>query len=150
MHWRRKWQPTPVFLPGESQGQGSLVGCCLWGRTESDTTEVTQHSIYMKHTCISFIGIYIDHQYIHYHQYISIHTDSYIFISMFSRIYNYIFIYSSPIEVYIYFSHESQNFKMKQYQEIYFPVLKWVFQRIKINIRNNENNRVVENCFVNT
>ena len=40
MHWRRKWQPTPVFLPGESQGQGSLVGCLLWGRTESDTTEV--------------------------------------------------------------------------------------------------------------
>ena len=39
---RRKWQPTPVFLPGESQGQRSLVGCCLWGRTESDTTEVTQ------------------------------------------------------------------------------------------------------------
>jgi len=32
MHWRRKWQPTPVFLPGESQGQGSLVGCHLWGR----------------------------------------------------------------------------------------------------------------------
>ena len=29
MHWRRKWQPTPVFLPGESQGWGSLVGCCL-------------------------------------------------------------------------------------------------------------------------
>ena len=41
MHWRRKWQPTPVFLPGESQGQGSLVGCHLWGRTESDTTEAT-------------------------------------------------------------------------------------------------------------
>ena len=41
MHWRRKWQPTPVFLPGESQGQGSLVGCCLWGHTESDTTEAT-------------------------------------------------------------------------------------------------------------
>ena len=41
MHWRRKWQPTPVFLPGESQGRGSLVGCCLWGRTESDTTEAT-------------------------------------------------------------------------------------------------------------
>ena len=32
---------TPVFLPGESQGRGSLVSCCLWGRTESDTTEVT-------------------------------------------------------------------------------------------------------------
>ena len=41
MHWRRKWQPTPVFLPGESLGRGSLVGCRLWGRTESDTTEAT-------------------------------------------------------------------------------------------------------------
>ena len=41
MLWRRKWQPTPVFLPGESQGLGSLVGCRLWDRTESDTTEVT-------------------------------------------------------------------------------------------------------------
>ena len=40
-HWRRKWQPTPVFLPGESQGRGSLVGCCLWGHTELDTAEVT-------------------------------------------------------------------------------------------------------------
>ena len=39
-HWRRKWQPTPVFLPGESQGRGSLVGFRLWGRTESDTTVV--------------------------------------------------------------------------------------------------------------
>ena len=41
MHWRRKWQPTPVFLPGESQGRGILVGCRLWGRTELDTTEAT-------------------------------------------------------------------------------------------------------------
>ena len=41
MHWRRKWQPTPVFLPGESQGQGNLVGCHLWGLTELDMTEVT-------------------------------------------------------------------------------------------------------------
>ena len=40
-HWRRKWQATPVFLPGESQGRGSLVGCLLWSCTESDTTEVT-------------------------------------------------------------------------------------------------------------
>ena len=40
-HWRRKWQPMPVFLPGESQGRGSLVGCRLWGCTESDMTEVT-------------------------------------------------------------------------------------------------------------
>ena len=41
LHWRRKWQPIPVFLPGESQGQGSVVGCHLWGRMESDTTEAT-------------------------------------------------------------------------------------------------------------
>ena len=41
MHWRRKWQPTPVFLPGESQGRGSLVGFHLWGHTELDTTEAT-------------------------------------------------------------------------------------------------------------
>ena len=41
MLWRRKWQPTPVFLPGESQGQGTLVGCRLWGRTELDTTDAT-------------------------------------------------------------------------------------------------------------
>ena len=38
---RRKWQPTPLFLLGESQGWGSLVGCHLWGHTESDTTEAT-------------------------------------------------------------------------------------------------------------
>ena len=37
----RKWQPTPVFLPGDSQRRGSLVGCCPWGHTESDMTEVT-------------------------------------------------------------------------------------------------------------
>ena len=41
LHWRRQWQPTPVFLPGESQGWGSLVGCHLWGHMESDMTEAT-------------------------------------------------------------------------------------------------------------
>jgi len=45
MHWRRKWQPTAVFLPGESQGRGSLVGCHLCGRTESDTTDATQQQV---------------------------------------------------------------------------------------------------------
>ena len=42
MHWRRKWQPTPVVLPGESQGWGSLVGCCLWGphRVEHDWSDL--------------------------------------------------------------------------------------------------------------
>ena len=39
--WRRKWQPTPVLLPREFRGQRSPVGCGPWGRTESDTTEVT-------------------------------------------------------------------------------------------------------------
>ena len=43
-HWRRKWQPTPLFLPGESQGRRSLVGCHLWGHTESDTTDMTSSS----------------------------------------------------------------------------------------------------------
>ena len=47
--WRRKWQPTAVFLPGESQGRGSLVGCRLRGRAGSDTTEVTQQQ---QHTLI--------------------------------------------------------------------------------------------------
>ena len=41
MHWRKKWQPTPVFLPGESQGWRSLVGCRLWGRTELGMTDMT-------------------------------------------------------------------------------------------------------------
>ena len=46
IHWRRKWQPTPVFLPGEPQERGILAGCRLWGRTESDTTEATQQQIH--------------------------------------------------------------------------------------------------------
>ena len=49
MHWRRKWQPTPVFLPGESQEWWSLVGCRLWGHTESDTTEATQQQQQQQH-----------------------------------------------------------------------------------------------------
>ena len=39
--WRRQWPPTPMFFPGESQGWGGLVGCCLWGHTKMDMTEVT-------------------------------------------------------------------------------------------------------------
>ena len=45
--WRRQWQPTPVFLPGESLGQRSLVGCCPWGGREWDTTEATEQDIQM-------------------------------------------------------------------------------------------------------
>ena len=48
--WRRKWQPTTVFLPGESHGQRSLVGCSPWGRTESDTTEATWQGAYFFYT----------------------------------------------------------------------------------------------------
>ena len=44
-HW--KWQPTPVFLPRESQGQRSLVGCHLWGHTESDFAAAAAKSLQM-------------------------------------------------------------------------------------------------------
>src|SRR5574340_1267076 len=43
MHWRRKWQPTPVFLPGESQGRGSLVGCRAQSRTRLSDFTFTFH-----------------------------------------------------------------------------------------------------------
>ena len=48
MPWRRAWQPTPVFLPGESHGQRSLVGYSPRGHKESDTTEATQYKVYLK------------------------------------------------------------------------------------------------------
>ena len=59
MHWRRKWQPTPVFLPRESQGWGSLVGCHLWGRTESDATEATWQQ-QQQHTYIHWFVFFLD------------------------------------------------------------------------------------------
>ena len=49
--WRREWQPTPIFLPGESHGQrSSLVGYSPWGRKESDTTEWLKHTHTHTHT----------------------------------------------------------------------------------------------------
>src|SRR5574337_843980 len=54
MHWRRQWQPTLVFLPGESQGRRSLVGCRLWGRTESDTTDRKSTRLNSSHHSISY------------------------------------------------------------------------------------------------
>ena len=51
INWRRKWQPTPVFLTGEPHGQRSLVCCCPWGHTESDMTQATTEAITM-HACI--------------------------------------------------------------------------------------------------
>ena len=46
--WRRKWQPTPVFLPGESHGQRSLVGYSPWHCKELDMTEATEHKVIIK------------------------------------------------------------------------------------------------------
>ena len=62
IHWRRKWQPTPVFLPGESQGWRSLVGCHLRGRTESHTTEVTYLSNIFSHCIICLLNLFIVEQ----------------------------------------------------------------------------------------
>ena len=53
--WRRKWQPTPGFLPGESCGWRSLVGCCPQDRTKSDMTEATQHA-----GMCAYLGIWLE------------------------------------------------------------------------------------------
>ena len=55
MYWRGRWQPTPVFLPGESQRRWSLVGCRLWGRTESDRLMrlSSSRSSSVKYVCMS-------------------------------------------------------------------------------------------------
>ena len=60
LFWRRKWQPTPVFLPGESQGQRSLAGCSPWGRTESDMTEQLSNKL-LQHSflCLPILGLYL-------------------------------------------------------------------------------------------
>ena len=63
MHWRKKWQPTPVFLPGESQGWRSLVGCRLWGRTDRTRliwlSILYAYTIHMYSVCIYYnIHIY--------------------------------------------------------------------------------------------
>ena len=49
--WRKKWQLTPVFLPGKSHGQRSLVGYSPWGRRESDTTEQLTHTLCLQCFC---------------------------------------------------------------------------------------------------
>ena len=63
-HWRRQWQPTPVLLPGESQGRGSLVGCRLWGHTGLDTTDTTQQQQqqHLLHSAADFVNILIVHK----------------------------------------------------------------------------------------
>ena len=61
MHWRRKWQPTPIFLPGESQGRGSLVGCCLWGcRVGYDWSDLAAAAANIGLWSLCFIAIFKD------------------------------------------------------------------------------------------
>ena len=106
MHWRRKWQPTPVFLPGESQGWRSLVGCHLWGRTESDTTEVTQQqqqSIFNFSNCVDSVCLFFNSSR-------SLLIDSCIFSFLFSR---FLIIYT--IIILNSFSSFSGNFKKFSY-----------------------------------
>ena len=50
--WRRKWLPTPVFLPGESHGQRRLAGKSPWGHKEADTTEQLTHSLSGQGKCL--------------------------------------------------------------------------------------------------
>ena len=64
MHWRRKWQPTPVFLPGESQGRPSLVGCRLWASHRvrhdwSDLAAAAQHCVILR--CTMWWFVYVVH-----------------------------------------------------------------------------------------
>ena len=54
--WRRKWQPTPVFLPGESHGQRSLMGCHLWGCTELDRLRSSSSNIFIRLLSQCFAG----------------------------------------------------------------------------------------------
>ena len=62
-HWRRKWQPTPVFLPGESQGQGSLVGCPLWGRRVGHNWSDLAVAAAVKH--MKILRIFMKQKYYH-------------------------------------------------------------------------------------
>ena len=66
-NWRRKWQPTPVFLPGKSQGRWSLVSCCLWGRrvghkwrdlAAAAAEQINSH-IYLRSACMNEAVYYI-------------------------------------------------------------------------------------------
>ena len=70
--WRRAWQPTPVFLPGDSHGQRSLAGYSPWGRKELDTTEATEQAHMHAYVCMCLYSFFpiISHyslfQYIEY------------------------------------------------------------------------------------
>jgi len=58
--WRRKWQPTPVLLPGKSHGQRSLIGYSPWGRKESDRTQRLHfHFLFCRYLIVVLICIYL-------------------------------------------------------------------------------------------
>ena len=57
--WRRAWQPTPVFLPGESHGLGNLAGYSPWGHRELDTTEQLTHTNIHMHFSSMLVCLYL-------------------------------------------------------------------------------------------
>ena len=79
--WRRKWQPTPVFLPGKSHGQKSLAGYGPWGHKESDMTS-------NKHFHFFFIFIHT-----HTHTHTHIHTQTHTHINI------YIYVHIHPFHI---------------------------------------------------
>ena len=60
--WRRKWQPTPVFLSGEFHGQRSPVACGPWGHKESDTTERLTHTHIIYDRAMQHVGAWLPNQ----------------------------------------------------------------------------------------
>ena len=84
LHWRRKWQPTPVFVPGESQGRETLMGCRLWGRTELDMTEQLTFSLMSRKYVLGinfifvYICVYVYNSHIHVYVCVYTHTHTHI------------------------------------------------------------------------
>ena len=82
MYWKRKWQPTPVFLPGQPHGQRSLEGYSPWGHKESDMTSWLNNKVYVYIYIYTYIYIYMYiYIYIDIHKkYISICNTLWLFI----------------------------------------------------------------------
>ena len=135
MHWRRQWQPNPVLLPGESQGQGGLVGCHLWGRTELDTTEATQqqqHTLkvsflplapishpHMQFNIINFLYIHLDIFYIH----VSIFLIHYFYLLKTMVIY---YIHSTPCFFHLIYFEDHSPSEYKELHYFFTSDQKWV------------------------
>ena len=122
MHWRRKWHPTPVSLPGESQGWGSLVGCRLWGRTESDTTEATAAAAAARFNGIPQILIHCVFIFIHFKILLNYHF-IYFWLMGYSKVCHLVSKYLVIIRRPLWFWHLIFNF----YQRTYFFIT-WVIR----------------------